>query len=112
MRTIVVGEPDTASQLAIGGDSMRAWAAPEPSPPPAEASSAGLATALVAFEDELERRPADLVVLADDSEAALAAALVAAKLEVDVQAVAAARGGASANARLIAQLADTYTEAG
>ena len=50
------------------------------------------------------------MVLADDSDAALAAALVATKLLIDVVATAGrARARSSANGRLIAQLAEAYT---
>lgn len=63
-----------------------------------------LAEALVAFERRLLDQRPDLVVLEDDSEAALGAALAALKLGVTVEALPAAREGASDNARLIAQL--------
>ena len=49
-------------------------------------------------------------MLADDSEEALAAALVATKLLIEVRAAEAARNPESANGRLIAQLAGAYTE--
>lgn len=75
-------------------------------------SGAGLAEALVACEGRLGGAGADRIVLADDSDAALAAALVGAKAQVTLVATPEATGGESVNARLIAQLADTYTEAG
>ena len=75
----------------------------------AEGSSAGLAVALVALEGELEQSPATIVLLADDSDAALAGALVATKLLVPVVAAEAATAGEGVNARLISQLAAAYT---
>lgn len=74
-----------------------------------EEDGSSLAEALVAFERRLREEPADLVVLADDSDTALAATLSALKLGVTVEAVPAVRGGSSDNARLIAQLAPAYT---
>jgi hypothetical protein len=57
------------------------------------------------FEESLSREAPERVVLADDSDAALAAALVAAKSLIPLEASADARGSASANGRVIAQLA-------
>jgi len=63
---------------------------------------------------ELERRMLDeqpeRVVLGDDSDTALAAALVAAKLGIEIEATEAARAASSANGRVIAQLAQPYTQ--
>ena len=74
-----------------------------------EPSVAALAAALTAFETEVsDRQPAE-IVLADASDAALAATLVGAKLPVPVTATERARDPASANGRLIAQLAGAYT---
>lgn len=74
-----------------------------------ENDGSSLVEGLVAFEQRLSEQPAELVVLADDSDTALAAALSALKLGVAVEAVPAARSGSSDNARLIAQLAPAYT---
>lgn len=83
---------DDPDELVISGD------------PQAEPSVGALAAALVEAERSLlERRPAR-VLLADDSDLALAAALAATKLELPVRATEAARSS-SANGRLIAQLA-------
>ena len=69
-----------------------------------------LAEALVAFERRMREEPADLVVLGDDSDTALAAALSALKLGIAVEAVPEARNGSSENARLLAQLAQAGGE--
>ncbi len=91
------------------GEGHRFW--PGPVVQAERGSSAALAAAIVSFEAEVAtRRPAS-VVLADDSDVALAAALVATKLGVPVAAVEAARDPSRANGRLIAQLADAYTQA-
>jgi hypothetical protein len=78
---------------------------------PAEAgnSAAGLARALAAFEADVSGQQVDSIVLVDDSDAALAAALVGVKLPVEVVATPAARDAATVNGRLIAQLAGAYT---
>ena len=65
----------------------------------------GLAALLLEFERTLSADPPDRVVLADDSDEALAAALVAAKLLIELEATASASATASMNGRLIAQLA-------
>jgi len=111
--TLVVGARQAAERVAqaldAGGGDARIWA---PAGEDAEdGSSQPLADALVGVEGAVEAdRPAELV-LADDSDAALAAALVAAKLLIPVGAVAEATRGGSVNARLIAQLAPTYNPA-
>ena len=69
----------------------------------ADGSIAGLARLLVSFERSLSAEPPDRVLLADDSDAALAAALVATKLLIAVRSEADA--ATSTNGRLIAQLA-------
>ena len=65
----------------------------------------GLAALLLEFERTLSADPPDRVVLADDSDEALAAALVAAKLPIELEATASASATTSMNGRLIAQLA-------
>jgi hypothetical protein len=72
-------------------------------------SNAGLAELLVEFEASLGSKRPERVVLADDSDAALAAALVAAKLLIPIEAMPAAIDAASDNGRVIAQLATAYT---
>jgi len=67
-------------------------------------STPELAGLLRSFEHAMSTEPPDLVVLADDSDAALAAALVATKLLIPVS-VRGASAAASANAAVIAQLA-------
>ena len=109
MTMIIVGAPGSVHTLAEGretGADTEIWA-PETANTPN--SVAGLAAALVAFEAEVSGREVDSIVLADDSDAALAAALIGTKLPVDVYAVAAAREAASDNGRVIAQLAAAYT---
>ena len=70
-----------------------------------EASVADLAGLLMEFERTLRADPPDRVVLADDSDEALAAGLVATKLLIALEATATATAPASTNGRLIAQLA-------
>lgn len=74
-------------------------------------ATAPLAHALMAFEQRFEADRPEAVVLTDDSDAALAAALVALKLLIAVEAAPAARDAPTANGRLIGQLAGTYTPA-
>jgi len=66
---------------------------------------------LTAFEERFEADRPEAVVLTDDSDAALAAALVALKLLISVEAAPGARDAPTANGRLIGQLAGTYTPA-
>ncbi len=68
-------------------------------------ATALLAVALTALEAEFQASPPDLVVAADDSEVALAAALIATKLLIPLEATAEATGSSSPNARVLAQLA-------
>jgi hypothetical protein len=75
-----------------------------------EPSVGGLARLLVDFERSLSAEPPDRIVLADASDEALAAALVATKLLIAVEAKPDARDPQTPNGRLIAQLA-TYTSA-
>jgi hypothetical protein len=70
-----------------------------------EPSVAGLARLLVGFEEALSADPPEGVVLADDSDEALAAALVATKLLIPIHARPQASAPTSLNGRLIAQLA-------
>ncbi len=78
----------------------------------ADAPAGGLAEALREAERLIEEGRPETVTLADDSDFALAAALVATKLLVPVRAAPAAIDGPGANARLIAQLAPSYTAPG
>ena len=109
MTMIIAGAPVAARTLAEGGETdadTEIWA---PETADAADSVAGLAAALVAFEAEVSGREVESIVLADDSDTALAAALIGTKLPVDVFAAAAARDAPSDNGRLIAQLAAAYT---
>jgi UDP-N-acetylglucosamine 2-epimerase len=72
--------------------------------PIGDAATARLAAALVALETAFEAERPEAVVLADDSEVALAAALVAAKLLIPVETTAGAATD-SPNGRVLAQLA-------
>lgn len=75
-----------------------------------EDDGSSLAQAFVAIEAQLrDARPA-AIVLADSSDRALAAAITATKMLIPARAGAGARDASLPNARLIAQLADTYTE--
>ncbi len=114
MSVIIVGAPAAAQALVEGPEApenARIWAAP----PPAQASEAPavaeLATALAALEADLQGQECEAIVLADDSEQALAGALVGTKLPVPVFATARAADRGSANGRVIAELAETYTGA-
>lgn len=81
-----------------------------PDAPTGGAESIGpLAAAMTELETRLEAERPEAVVLADDSDRSLAAALVATKLLIPVRATADASSAATANGRLIAQLADAYT---
>ncbi len=73
--------------------------------PGAERSVGALAAALIAAERSIEQRRPARVVLADASDAALAAAIAAVKFELPVVAAAGARDRSTSNGRLIAQLA-------
>jgi hypothetical protein len=67
-------------------------------------STSELARLLRSFEHSMSAEPPSRVVLADDSDAALAAALVASKLLIPLS-VRSATPAASRNAAVIAQLA-------
>lgn len=112
MSTIVVGQRAAAERVAAAfpdGEKPGIWA-PEPSPAGEPADSSGpLARALAGFEAEAMGQEPGLVVLADDSDAAVAALLVATKMLIKVAATADARARSSANGRVIAQLAEAYT---
>lgn len=69
------------------------------------AATARLVAALTALETEFEENRPEVVVAADDSEAALAAALVATKLLIPFEATAEATAADSPNGRVLAQLA-------
>jgi hypothetical protein len=106
MSVIVVGDTDSASTLASGAGNGVAWSAGGAGEP---GTVAALAEALVAFEAAAATGEVDAIVLADDSDASLAAALVGTKLPTRVSAVDDAMSAESVNGRLIAQLADAYT---
>ena len=113
MTQIIVGEPTTAERLAESlepGARATIWASGAPSEGEPGDSSRPLARDMARFEaDALGQKPAS-IVLADDSDAALAAALVATKLLIPLAAAEGARGRSSVNGRLIAMLADAYTQ--
>jgi hypothetical protein len=112
-QTLVVGDGLPVERgvqaLASSGREARAWSAP-PERADADGSSTALAGLLVELERELERDRPATVVLADDSDAALAAALVATKLLIDVELADGVAGADSINARLVTQLATSYAE--
>jgi hypothetical protein len=109
--TLVVGGRLPAGRLteALAAENrpVRTWNSV--AAPPEDGSSRGLGAELVALERALADDPPERVLLADASDAALAAALVASKLLVPVEAVEDAAGAEDVNARLISQLAETYT---
>ncbi|MFL5871429.1 MAG: hypothetical protein ACJ75R_10130 [Solirubrobacterales bacterium] len=72
---------------------------------PARVSTREFASLLRSFEHALSAEPPERVVLADESDEALAAALVASKLLIPLAARADATRAASPNAAVIAQLA-------
>jgi hypothetical protein len=112
MTQIIVGDGSTAETVAQtlgGGQNPRIWAAERPDPGDRPGTSAPLARELTRFEAEATAREPESILLADDSDASLAAALVATKLLIPLAAVEAAMQPSSANGRLIAQLADAYT---
>lgn len=114
MSVIIVGDPAAARAVSEGPEApenARIWAAPPVSGASEAPAVAELATALAALEADLRGQECDAVVLADASEQALAGALVATKLLIPVFATARAADCESANGRLIAELAETYTGA-
>jgi hypothetical protein len=112
MTRIIAGDRSASAQLAAEldhGSTSRIWT-PEPAPAGEPAnSSAPLARALAAFEADATGEEIESVLLADDSDAALAAALVASKLLIPLAATARASDPATTNGRLIARLANSYT---
>ena len=70
-----------------------------------DAATADLVAALVALEAEFEASRPERVVVTDDSETSLAAALVATKLLIPFEATGDAIGSTSPNGRVLAQLA-------
>ena len=112
MAVMVVGEAERVRELIAGDRELEDARIHAPSDAPeAEESGgvAGLARELVEIEAEMIARQPQRVVLADDSDASLAAALVAAKLLVPLVAVAAATQPSGGNGPLISQLAEAYT---
>lgn len=111
MTKIIVGIPDTTEILVetTDGERLRFWPDPAAEAEAERGSSAALARALVSFDAEVSGRRPISVLLADDSDAALAAALVATKLGIPVAATGVASDPSSVNGRLIAQLAEAYT---
>jgi hypothetical protein len=111
MKMIVAQSLEAAREAAsaVPGTDAKAWSPDSATEPDDPASSAALAAALVAFEAAAEAERPDSLLLCDDSEPSLAAALVAAKLLIPTEALAAARDPATANGRLLAQLTAAYT---
>jgi hypothetical protein len=72
---------------------------------PPGVSTSEFAGLLRSYEEALTRDEPERVVVGDDSDAALAAALVAAKLLIPIESRIDASGAASANGLVIAQLA-------
>ena len=109
MRALIVGGDERSGAVAAGLERAGIEAERAGEPLPDAGGIAGLADAIVAFERLLGDPPADAVVLVDESDAALAALIVAEKLEVPVARLggpASEAVGASLNRRLIASLAD------
>jgi hypothetical protein len=109
LASIIVGERSAAEALAQtlpDPENLRIFRAADAPPDPEAPAVAELARALAELESLLRGQEFDSVVLADDSEAALAAALVGTKLLLEVRASPRARNPQSANGRVIDQLAD------
>ncbi|HMC05824.1 MAG TPA: hypothetical protein VKG89_00360 [Solirubrobacterales bacterium] len=109
MRALIVGDGERADRLAAGLERAGIEVERPGGAPPGEGGIAALAGGIVALERLLADRPANAVVLEGDSDAALAALIVASKLEVPVARVAGPRpraGPTDLNWRLIASLAD------
>jgi hypothetical protein len=109
---LIVGEQPLGSTLAEGlanESTSRIWTLEPPAAADDPGSSAALARALSEFEADVTSQEVTEIVLADDSDSALAAALVATKLLIPVTAHAAARDPSSTNGHLIAQLVGSYT---
>ena len=77
-----------------------------------DAPDGGLPGALREAERRVAEHEPEVVVLEDDSDFALAAALVAAKLLVPIEPRPGAIDPSTTNARLIAQIAPSYTPPG
>src|SRR5262245_51573338 len=93
MTQIIVGDgsaAETVAQALGEGENPRIWAAEPPDPGDQPGTSAPLARELIRFEAEATAREPGSIVLADDSDASLAAALVATKLLIPLAAVDAA----------------------
>ena len=101
----IVGSEAEAGLLAQAAREAELEAATVVEAPGTATSAAALAQRLRELEETLTSQPPDAVVLADDTDTALAALLVAAKLCVPV-AAAGGTAAASPNSRLIAQLVD------
>lgn len=113
---LIVGE-GVPAQAALearrdAGTPARAWIAEAAGEDEPAGSSAALARCLVELEAEMQRERPQCVVAAGDSDAALAGAIVAAKLLIPVESAPGEAGAGSVNAELISRLAGTYTPAG
>ena len=109
MTVIIVGGTDTAPTRPPGLETAANVEIWTPAGAAEPGSVTGLAQALTGFEADTSGQQVESIVLADDSDAALAAALVGTKLLIPVLATDAARDGSTVNGRLIAQLAGAYT---
>jgi len=104
VKVLIAGGQGQARSLARAAHEVGAAAAIVAEPPGAARSVAALAQRLRELEASLAAEQPDAVVLADDTDTALAALLVAAKLRVP--AAAGEIATSSANGRLIVQLAE------
>ena len=115
MTTIFVGEPEPPRLRSRGppmetAQTRRLGAGSAAGARPAELERRARRRARSASKPRRLAQETDSIVLADDSDAALAAALVAAKLLIPLSAADRPHGApSSANGRLIAQLAGAYT---
>ena len=110
MKMIVAQTLDAAreaAETAAPGDGSKPWSHDPGAPDPA--SSSALGAALVAFEAVAETERPESLLLCDDSEPSLAAALVASKLLIPTEALPAAHDDRTANGRVLAQLTAAYT---
>jgi len=105
MKVLIAGGEVGTRELATAPREAELEVCTAAEPAAAEASVAALAARLRALEQTLTAEQPDAVLVADDTDTALAALLAAAKLGVP-SAAAAGVGSSSPNGRLIAQLAD------
>jgi hypothetical protein len=109
MRALIVGDGERAERLTAGLQRLGIAVDRAGDPASGGGEISRLAAGILAFERLLGERRPDAVVLEDGSDSALAALIVATKLELPVARLACPEPGADAagvNRRLLASLAD------